>query len=305
MNINAMERREKVNAVKELAVRSGRMISMDPERWGEHRLDALEAELREFLAQLPEEVRDEYEDKYIGKYKEWLYAMSRCVSQMVTGAGGWTPAMLRRKQKNDQYEHNARVRLDEWAEKVIKRCNRQERLTGWAEVERLTEKLDTLTALQEKMKAVNKIIRNKKLAEVEKVDELCALGYSEQVALKLMDENRGWWGAGFAPFELSNNNAKIKDTQRKIKRHTAMAECAEGGDKTFEYPWGKVVYAYGDERYRFLFDGKPAREVIDLMKFHAFRWSPANQAWQRQMTPSAKYAVKDVVMKLNEMHKEA
>ena len=55
-----MERREKVNAIKSLAVSSGRMISMDPESWGEHRLNDLESELQEFLAQLPEEVRDEY-----------------------------------------------------------------------------------------------------------------------------------------------------------------------------------------------------------------------------------------------------
>ena len=49
------------------------------------------------------------------------------------------------------------------------------RLTGWAEVERLQAKLEELTDLQEKMKAANKIIRNKKLSEVEKVDELMAI----------------------------------------------------------------------------------------------------------------------------------
>jgi hypothetical protein len=299
-----MERREKVNAVRELAVRSGRMISMDPERWGEHHLNVLESELQEFLAQLPEEVRDEYEDKYIGKYKEWLYAMSRCVSQMVTGAGGWTPAMLRRKQKNDQYEHNARVRLDEWAEKVIKRCNRQERLTGWAEVERLQEKMDTLTALQERMKAANKIIRNKKLADVEKVDELCALGYNEQQALKLFEPD--FCGRiGYADYALRNNLATIKDTEAKIKRHTAMAERARGGDELHEYGWGKLVVAFADERYRFIFDGKPEQDVISLLKGNGFKWSPKNAAWQRQITVNAKYSVKRVIEKLNEMNNVA
>lgn len=295
-----MERREKVNAVKDLAVKSGRMISMDPERWGEHRLDALEQELQEFLAQLPEEVRDEYEDKYIGKYKEWLYATSRCVSQMITGAGGWTPAMLRRKQKNDGYERAARERLDAWAEKVIKRCNRQERLTGWAEVERLQEKLDNLKASQEKMKAANKIIRDKKLAEIEKVDELVALGFSEQNALELMEPD--FCGRiGFADYALRNNLAVIKDTENKIKRHQAMAERSLDGDKEYEYHWGKVVVAFGDERYRFIFDGKPAPEVIKLMKSNAFKWSPANSAWQRQITANAKYAVKRMIEQLNNM----
>ncbi len=41
-----MERRAKVNAVRDLAVRSGRMISMDPDRWGEHMLDSLELACR-------------------------------------------------------------------------------------------------------------------------------------------------------------------------------------------------------------------------------------------------------------------
>ena len=84
-----MERRAKVNACRELARRSGQMISMDPDRWGENMLDSMESGLTHFLEQLPEEVRGEYEERYIEKYKEWLYAMSRCFSQMITGAGGW------------------------------------------------------------------------------------------------------------------------------------------------------------------------------------------------------------------------
>ena len=65
-----MERRAKVNACRELARRSGQMISMDPERWGENMLDSMEKGLQEFLDQLPEEVRGDYEDRYIEKYKD-------------------------------------------------------------------------------------------------------------------------------------------------------------------------------------------------------------------------------------------
>ena len=162
-----MERRAKVNACRNLAIRSGQTISFDPERWGENMLDSMEKGLQEFLDQLPEEVRGDYEDRYIEKYREWLYAMSRCFSQAITGAGGWTAATFRRHEKTNNAEKAALERLNTWCEKVIKRCNRQERLTGWAEVERLQDKLDELTKLQETMKAANKIIRDKKLAEVE------------------------------------------------------------------------------------------------------------------------------------------
>ena len=296
-----MERRAKVNACGELARRSGQGISMDPDRWGENMLDSMESGLTRFLEQLPEEVRAEYEDRYIEKYKEWLYAMSRCFSQMITGAGGWKASTFRRHEKTNAAEKAAHDRLDKWCEKVIKRCNRQERLTGWAEVERLQEKLDDLTRLQETMKAANKIIRSKKLAEVEKVDELVALGFSEPTALKLMEPD--FCGRiGFATFQLSNNLAKIKDTEAKIKRHATMAqhENEEQG-----YWWGTLRTDYADERYRFIFNGKPAQTVITIMKQNGFRWSPSNKAWQRQITANAKYSVSRVIEKLESLKNEA
>lgn len=296
-----MERREKVNACKELARRSGQGISMDTERWGEHMLDGMESGLQAFLEQLPEDIRDTMEDRYIEKYKEWLYSMSRCFSQMITGAGGWKPATFRRHEKTNQAEHAARERLDKWVEKVIKRCNRQERLTGMAEVERLQEKIDQLKESHEMMKQANAIVRNKKLAEVEKVDELCALGFPEQTAIHILDPEKGWWGAGFAPFELTNNLAKIKDAEARLKRHAEMAG-KEDTEQTYE--WGTLRTDYSDERYRFIFDGKPCQEVIDLMKHNAFKWSRANSAWQRQITPNANYAVKHYILpKLEEMYK--
>lgn len=302
-----MERREKVNACLELARRSGQGISMDTERWGEHMLDGMESGLQAFLEQLPEDVRDTMEDRYIEKYKEWMYAMSRCFSQMITGAGGWKPATFRRHEKTNQAEHAARERLDKWVEKVIKRCNRQERLTGMAEVERLQEKIDQLKESHEMMKQANAIVRNKKLAEVEKVDELCALGFPEQTAIHILDPEKGWWGAGFAPFELTNNLAKIKDAEARLKRHAEMAG-KEDAEQTYEWGNTKVTLRtdYSDERYRFIFDGKPAQEVIDLMKHNGFKWSRANSAWQRQITPNATYAVKHYILpKLEEMYKTA
>lgn len=294
-----MERREKVNACKDLARRSGQGISMYPDCWGEHMLDSMEQGLQEFLAKLPEDVRDTMEDRYIEKYKEWLYALSRCFSQMITGAGGWKPATFRRHEKTNTAEQNARKRLDEWCAKVIKRANRQERLTGWAEVERLQEKIDQLKESHEMMKEANKIVRNKKLAEVEQVDELVSLGFSEENAILILHPKYDWYGQGFSSYQLSRNLADIKDAEAKMKRHADMAG-KEDTEQTYE--WGTLRTDYSDERYRFVFDSKPCQEVIDLMKQHAFKWSRANMAWQRQITPNATYAVNHYILpKLNEM----
>jgi hypothetical protein len=291
-----MERNAKVNACRELAVKAGRNISFDPERFGEGLLDCLENDLRNFLGQLPEDVRDEYEDRYIEKYKEWLYALGRCFSQAITGAGGWKPATFRRHERTNNAERAALQRLEEWCEKVIKRCNRQERLTGWAEVERLQDKLDGLVRSQEMMKAANKIVRSKNLAEIEKVDELVALGFTEEASIEILNPKYDFQSPGFAPYQLSLNLAKIKDTEAKIKRHAAMASKE---DEVHTAPWGTLRIDYSDERYRFIFDGKPEQDVIDMLKKNAFKWSPANKAWQRQITPSARYAVDRIVEYLN------
>lgn len=288
-----MERREKVNQIKSLAYSAGRNISMDPERYGEHMLDSLEQELQVFLAKLPEEVREHYEAAYIEKYSQWLSAMSRCFSQFITGAGGWKPATFRRHEKTNQAERNARVRLDEWAEKVVRRCNRQHRLTGWDEVERLQDKVDKLTALQEMMKAANKVIRSKK-SEEEQTDELVSLGFSEKQAKELLTEE-GWYGKGFAPYMLTNNNAKIKDAKARLDRLTAMLG---NEDTEEEHSWGTLAMCYSEERIRFVFSEIPSSEVRSLLKSNGFKWSPNNGAWQRQLTTNAKYATKRILQQL-------
>lgn len=290
-----MERRESVNKIKDLAYRAPQGISHDPERFGEHLLDSLESELQNFLGKLPEDVHAQYESAYIEKYKEWLGAMSRCFSQMITGAGGWKPATFRRHERTNAAEHSARQRLDEWASKVVKRCNTEHRLRGWDEVERLQHKVDTLTELQERMKSINKVARDKKLTDDEKIDGIVALGLTEENAKELLHPKYSFMGIGFATYQLSNNLAKIKDAQARLDRITSMLG---NEDSEEEHSWGTLAWVYSEERVRFLFDDKPDRETISLLKSESFKWSPSNSAWQRQITPACKRAVARIIEQL-------
>lgn len=282
--------RQSVLAIKDLANRAGQGISMDPERMGASLLQECESGLKSFLAQIPEELQNEYEKRYISKYSEWLQALSRTFSVMVTGAGNFNN---RRHQKMNDYEHSARERFETWKEKVVKRVNRQQRLVGWEEVERLQSKLDTLTELHEKMKAVNKIVRNGKLSDEEQREELEALGLSASSINGLMAEPPySFMKKGFQTYQLSNNLAKIKDTEQAIKRHTVMATTE---DKEYKFDGGKVVICNSDERIRIYFDDIPNSETRSMLKGNAFKWSPKNKAWQRQLTPNAKFALKHYI----------
>ena len=288
-----MEIRKSVSEFKEMAVNACRMISMDPERMGHHICIECSEELNEFLSKIPEELRDEYEAKYLHKWREWLAALSRCYSVLVVGPARFNN---RRHERMNDYERAAKQRLKDWSEKVVKRINRQERLTGWQEVERLQEKVDTLTCLQDTMKAANKVCRSTKLSEVEKVDELVALGIKEQNAVMLLHPTQSWQGVGFPTYQLQNNLAKIKATQAAIERHKAMAEAE---DKEITFNGGRVVVCNSDERMRFYFDEIPSVEVRNLMKRNAFKWSPKNGAWQRQLTANCKFDTKRILAELN------
>lgn len=276
-----------------MAVNACRLISMDPERMGNHICIACSEELDEFLSKIPEELREEYEAKYLQKWREWLAALSRCYSVLVVGPARFNS---RRHERMNDYERAARQRLKDWSEKVVKRINRQERLTGWAEIERLQEKVDTLQCLQDTMKAANKVCRSTKLSEVEKVDELVALGINEQDAVMLLHPTQSWQRAGFESYQLTNNLAKIKATQAAIERHKAMAEAE---DNEIKFNGGRVVVCNSDERMRFYFDEIPSVEVRNLMKRNAFKWSPKNGAWQRQLTANCKFDTKRILAELN------
>lgn len=282
--------RQSVLAVKDLANRAGQGISMNPERMGTQLLNELESGLSAFLAQIPDELQDEYEKRYIAKYSEWLHAMSRTFSVMITGAGNFNN---RRHQKMNDYEHSARERFETWREKVIKRVNRQQRLVGWAEVERLQNKLDTLTELQEKMKAVNKIVRNGKLSVEEMREELEAFGLSACTIEEIMKgPHYSFEKKGFQTYQLSNNLAKIKATEQAIKRHTEMATAE---DTEFTFDGGKVAVCNSDERIRVYFDDMPDADTRTMLKKNGFKWSPKNKAWQIQLTPNAMFTLKHYV----------
>ena len=276
-----------------MAVNSCRGISLDPERMGKHICIECSEELDEFLAQIPEELQAEYEAKYLNKWREWLAALSRCYSVLVTGPARFNS---RRHERMNDYERAAKQRLRDWSEKVVKRINRQQRLTGWQEVERLQSKLDTLTELHDKMKAANKIVRSKKMSEEEQIDGLVALGINEQQAVEILKPTERWQSVGFPTYQLQNNLAKIKATQAAIERHKAMAEAE---DKEIKFNGGRVVVCNSDERMRFYFDEIPPVEVRNLMKRNAFKWSPKNGAWQRQLTANCKFDTKRILSELN------
>ena len=283
--------RKSVEECREEARRAGQMISQDPERYGWSLLTSMDADVEDFIGQIPIEVQEVYEERLVQRYKEWFRAQSRCFSVLVTGAGNFNQ---RKHQKANDAERAAYERLQAWKEKTIKRLNRKERLTGMAEVERLRAILEAAEETHEKMKQVNQICR-RKCTDEEQVDAIVAeCGIKEEQAKELVypDPDRGTYRKGFASYQLSLNLAKIKDLKAKIARHEAMAEKE---DKVLEFEDYDVELDYQEERLRIRHHEKPDAQTIQELKGNGFRWSPKNKAWQRQLTSNAVYAARRVL----------
>lgn len=143
-------------------------------------------------------------------------------------------------------------------------------------VERLTEKLEGLKKAQELMKAVNKIVRNKKLSDTEKREEVMKLGCSEKRTNDIFTPD-GFGGIGFEPFTLTNNNANIHRVEDQLKRAIALREMETTEE---EINGVRVVRDTEENRLQLFFKGKPDEETRSKLKHNGFRWSPFNGCWQ-------------------------
>lgn len=143
-------------------------------------------------------------------------------------------------------------------------------------VERLTEKLEGLKRSQEIMKAVNKIVRDKKKTREEKIEAIKANGLSERQAEEVMTPNCMGY-IGFASFSLTNNNANIHRVEDQLKRAIALRE-TETTEETINGV--RVVRNTEENRLQLFFKGKPDEETRNKLKHNGFRWSPFNGCWQ-------------------------
>lgn len=171
-------------------------------------------------------------------------------------------------------------------------------------VEKLQAKLDGLIKNQEQMKKANAAIR--KLAKQEmsvedraaKVAELS--GLSVKIAAEILKPNR-FQQIGFPSFELTNNNAVIRSTQKRLRRLKAQWAAIETVEEVvIEHDEIdiKEVHNHVINRVQLIFPGKPDEQTRSLLKRYGFRWSPREGAWQRQLNANGLSAAKSVLGQL-------
>jgi len=154
-------------------------------------------------------------------------------------------------------------------------------------VDQLQARIAESERLQERMKAANKIIRDRKLPDDEKIARLGAeCGVPDDGARKLLRPDFAG-RIGFPNYELTNNAANIRRMQARV---AALTQESARPSVVVEFPGGRMEDSAEHSRVRIYHDEKPAADVIQKLKANGFHWSPSIHAWQRLRNDSARWA---------------
>ena len=163
--------------------------------------------------------------------------------------------------------------------------------------EMLTERLNSQRQMLEDAKAANAYYRKHKTLEN------CP-GLSEK--------NRAWltrpgvfasgdgspislYGSPFPAYELSSIRGKIERTEQRLAELDRREQQAAEPQTGTAFDGGHIVRNIDLNRLQILFDAIPDADTRAALKQNGFRWSPKNQAWQRQLTDNAERAARQVL----------
>ncbi len=282
---------EKDNPLYEQARRAYAWTSFDPERRAVSEIKYFEATCAELKALGADTVK--FERLFVLS----LAAKSRCASAMITGPANFPTE--RNRRANDR-ERKITDEMLAYVERVKKAIDKQNNPQNYAissdnenALQLLKDKLEKLQQAQTTMKLANKIIKDKQLMKLERLEAL--LG-SKEAAEKIMKPdfcNR----IGFASYSLTNNNANIKTTAARIAQ---LEKAADRVTKEMMYGEIKVIENAEENRIQFFFPGKPPYETIILMKSRGFKWSPTQGCWQRLWNGNAVYSAREILKQLTQ-----
>lgn len=255
---------------------------------------------------LPDDLKDKgaaMADRYAHRLAEWYNKQFRiemmCPSIMISGGSNF-PVAKKQKQNAAQDKHYQLYDEIQAIPEKIKNLlyGKQIIKSGDSDaLEQLKTKLEKLEKNQDYMKKANAYYRKNKTLK-----GFSSLTDEKAAQLDAAIESDNLYNVPFAPYQLTNNNAKIKNTKARIAQLERLKNEAETAEKQpidkYTTDLFKVVENAEIMRLQLIFDDKPDADIRAALKKHGFRWSPSNAAWQRQLTDNAKYSLKRLIEEL-------
>ena len=157
--------------------------------------------------------------------------------------------------------------------------------------EMLTERLNSQRQMLEDAKTANAYYRKHKTLEG------CP-GFTPEQAANLTDPDSfdiRVHGSPFPAYELGSIRGKIERTEQRLTELDKREQQAAQPKTGTAFDGGQIVRNIDLNRLQILFDAIPDPDTRAALKQNGFRWSPKNQAWQRQLTDNAERAARQVL----------
>lgn len=285
--------------LSDAAYNAYRWSSFEPEARAETDILQYERQLVEDLRQIPEEKQAEYVNAYYSKFSALLGSLSRCASPMVTGPAGFNC------QRNDKALNAYQNRFDEFHDWRNRFRSAMEKMKEAAKPEE-----------QKREEAWNRLKRDiaGSARTIHDIDTGKAKGYSRALFVSsILSKVSTYAGKGEVEIVqkavdfITDYNAQCKkpvitprnrffqlpETARQAR--LKLQEIRERENRELRFEGGTLVWNYEADRLQILFDNIPDDRKRKELKSCGFKWSPRHQAWQRQLTQNAVYAVKRVL----------
>lgn len=200
----------------------------------------------------------------------WKHAQSRCASSMIVGPANFPVA---RMEKINAAERNHSDRYFNYIKSLEER-HRQEAFYAANPHARpiSSDDADAIPRLKEKLAA-------------KEAEHAAMLAANKQAC------------GTHQPFELSNSNARIKNTRDRLERMVAATKRQHQEVKKEGYT---VIQNVEANRVQIRFENKPDYSTCERLKSLGFRWAPSLSVWQRQLTNAGVYAAKQFMTSTNE-----
>jgi hypothetical protein len=283
---------------KELAYRAFYWTSFNPDKRGERTILEYENQLNDDLVNMPNEEKERYISNYKKYFSAWLSAHSNCASSAITGGSGFN---ARRAEKANNREHARYEEFMQWREKALKAIARkveenkpeaQKRNEAWEYLQKdILHSAAVIHGINTGIERgcskplfvssiYNKVETYAKRGDVEIVKMAidCIRNFNRTMSVVVTERHKF-----FKLIEVAEAN-KERNTDNQNRENSELP-----------FQGGIVVQNWAENRIQLIFDEKPTKEIIDLLKRNAFKWSPRFGAWQRQNTNNAIYAVKTVL----------
>ena len=235
---------------------------------------------------------DRYSRRLADYYNAYYRNESACPSILVCGGSNFP---VRKKQKQ-----NAR-RESLWQEyKEIDAILDKIRSIGTGPVDLadpnakdiLSDQLERVQKSLERAKALNAYWRKHKTF-------VGFEGLAEETAQKMdadfadLQKRAPYISKPYPDYELTSLRSKTKRIQTRLDDLDKLQQSVP--DLGMEFAGGTIVRNTTANRLQIIFDDIPTADIRQALKNHGFRWSPRNQAWQRQLTKNAEYDAQKIL----------